>query len=157
MNNEIVSFKVLLNPVWDKVREIRNHVDNTLKDYPTDLREASVMTASELIENGIKHSASDRFGVHFNLHVGDDKISISVENKVRSTEDLDVFISNVDEIKKSENPMDLYLERLMELSDDPKKSKTRLGLYRIAYEGEFNIDYKLDGDILTVIGSRGIE
>lgn len=146
-----------IEPIWEKIRGIRKNVEEALEEYGEDICKAAAMAAAELIENAVKHSSSANTGTEIDLHADENQIIVTVTNVVRSAEDLQVFEDSVEKIKKSENLMELYLERLMELGNDPSESKTRLGLYRIAYEGEFGIDYELENDELKVIASRKIK
>jgi hypothetical protein len=61
---------------------------------------------------------------------------------------------HIDEIRNSDDPAELYTRRLQELMDNTVKGKTQLGLYRIAYEGEFSLSYRIDNSRLTIIAER---
>ena len=49
----------------------------------------------------------------------------------------------------------LYVARLQELLADPDASG-KLGLYRIRYEGGFQLASKYEGQVLTITATRGI-
>ena len=156
MGGKNVNLDFSIESVWEKIRDLRETVNLAMEQFGRDTREAAMMTATELVENAVKHSASHNAGIRFHLEADRNKIVITVTNKVRSEQDIRFFEHNVKQIKESDNPMDLYVHRLMELGDDPCESFTRLGLYRIAYEGEYEIDYKLQDGFLTVMASSSV-
>ncbi len=58
-----------LIPLWDGIKQIRNNVDEVLDRYPDEVRNASKMTASELMENAAKYGTSidQDTGISFEL------------------------------------------------------------------------------------------
>ncbi len=157
MSEKKIDQSFSIAPIWEKIRDVRKSIEQAMEEFSQDISQATAMTAAELIENAVKHSSADNTGINFKLQSVGNQVVVTVINIVRTAEDLQVFEETVEKIAKSDNLMELYLERLMELGDDPGESKTRLGLYRIAYEGEFSISYKLEKDTLTVIASRNFE
>lgn len=154
-----ISFTHKIDPLWDAVKQIRNKVEASLKnECSQELCDASKMTASELIENAVKHgSAVDNGeGIHFEFVATEKQIKVTAANKVQYKEDFETLQCYIDKINGSDDPQELYLERLKMLMDNTRLVKTQLGLFRIAYEGEFTLDYNFEDNILTVIAIRDI-
>ena len=63
----------------------------------------------------------------------------------------------INKIKNSPNLGELYMERLQEIALNPKSGKSQLGLFRIAYETGFTIDYEISGKKLIVKATKKIE
>ncbi len=156
--SNIVSFIYNISPIWDSVKMVREKVGSSLKMYNEELIEAGKMTASELIENAVKHGSSPEngSGIQFEFSADEKQIKISVTNKINSEEDYNVLKDNVNQIRASDNPEELYITRLCALMEDTKLNRSRLGLFRIAYEGEFELDYTFEDSIVTVTAIRDI-
>lgn len=150
--------KYYIDPLWDTVKKIRGEVEGILQDRGQEITDASKMTASELIENAVKYGCSieDGTGIQFELVLDENCIRIIVRNKVLSQDDFENVKSHIDNVNASNNPQELYLQRLMMLMENTRLSKSQLGLYRIAYEGEFKLEYDYDDSILTVMATRKI-
>ncbi len=158
MSNKQNTVKYYIDPLWDTVKKIRGEVESILKDRGRDIMDASKMTASELIENAVKYGCSieDGTGIQFELILDEDRIRILVRNKVLSQDDFENVKQHIDSVNAAENPQELYLQRLMMLMENTRISKSQLGLYRIAYEGEFVLKYDYSDSILTVTATRMI-
>jgi hypothetical protein len=158
--NEDVSFNISIKPTWSIVRELQEKTAQFMneKKKSKDISEASIMCATELIENAVKYGTEkpDGSNIDFELHADNEKIMIKVANGIKSEEDKDNVAEHIDKIKESDDPSMLYTERLMELMENPKPGISQLGLYRIAYEGEFTLDYSYQNKILTISAERKI-
>ena len=121
-----------------------------------DVVDATVMCAAELVENAVKYG-NDTDGVNtvlFDVSVKDGVVCVSVSNSVRDQRDLDSLRFHIDQIKKSSDPSQLYIGRLRDLIENPKGGISQLGLYRIAYEGEFSLDYRYENHVIKVVAFR---
>jgi len=155
MSNDI-SFSYQINPLWESVKHVRDEVNAILHGKSEELIDACKMTASELIENAVKYGnpIEKNAGIQFELALHGSHVRILVSNKIRLMDDFNTFISIVHTIQDSENTKDLYINRLKTLMEDPKIINSRLGLFRIAYEGGFNLDYTCEAQVLSVIATR---
>ena len=149
--------KISITPTWHAIDDIRQKIPAMLKDIKQDAVDAAVMVTSELLENAVKYggkvgSASE---IEFELSCENNLIKIQVSNVVESKNDLDDVLKHIDLIRNSTNPAELYTQRLMELLQK-NSGKTQLGLYSIAYEGEFKLDCKVNNDRLLVIAQRRV-
>ncbi len=145
-----------IKPVWDDIDDIREKIDSLLAGYDSELIVISVHVASELIENAVKYGSfikNDK-GIDFSIDVDDHRIEIKVVNKISSYENFETLKSTIEQIKLSDNPMELYTNRIMALLSKKTVSKSQLGLFRMAGEGNFFLDYQLENDILTVSATK---
>lgn len=153
------NFHVRFDPGWEMVKQIREKVESFVVDIDSELAYASKMVASELIENAIKYGISvDHLkGVNFELEMKDDQIRIMVSNGVKYDQDAMNVKEYLGMIQAAKDPKDLYIQRLSELLENPKSEKTQLGLFRIAYEGEFKLEHTYENRVLSVIATRPVK
>ena len=52
--------------------------------------------------------------------------------------------------------MALYIGRLREMLTEASMGASQLGLYRIAYEGQFAMEYSFEDGVLEVVASRNL-
>ncbi len=153
-----IHFDYHIEPIWEIVHQIRDKVEASLQDYSEELRYASKLAASELIENAVKYgiSVSNGTGITFDFAADEERIVITVSNRAMSLKDLDDVRHFIDQINASENVEALYLSRLHLLMENPNLEKTQLGLFRIAYEARCTLQYTIEQDILTVTATRQV-
>ena len=157
---EGVSINVLIKPTWSIIKDIQEKTMKYMesREKNKDLTEATMMCVTELIENAIKYGIEkpDGRNIEFDLVADEKKIRIMISNGIKSESDLKNVTTHIDSISASSDPAQLYTERLMELMENPKPGVSQLGLYRIAYEGEFKLSYKYESNIMTIIAERNI-
>jgi hypothetical protein len=147
-------------PFWRIVDRVRRNVRKTLAERPEEFRDAAAMTASELVENAVKYSASNGKGpsrIRFEMAVDESRVRIAVSNRVASPENRAELRSAIERIREVGDPRFLFVGRMYDLMNRPVSERTRLGLYRIAYEGGFVLDCRFDGDRATVIAAGPIQ
>lgn len=157
--NENLKIEFKIPPLWETINDIRNKIsaDDRVKD-DEEILNATTMVASELLENAIKygHHSQDFSAVEFSLDITDQEIRIQVKNAYHGDHKIDVLKKNIEKIRTSENPGDLYCERLIEIANNPKQNESGLGLYRIAYEGEFSLELENTDNVVIVTARRKI-
>lgn len=111
--------------------------------------------AAELLENAIKYGhwpdGAPRPG-HLHLRVWGDRHEAHVEvaNPVNPDSDaLKELLATIAWLKSFPSAEEAYRARLLEVATSPK-GVSKLGLVRIAYEGNCTIDAKVDGGVLRV-------
>jgi hypothetical protein len=141
---------------WHHLRELRRRVEATLEGCPDELRGAAVMTASELVENAIKHgeSVAGAAGASFSLALAEGVLTIEVANGARPSAGASL-LARVERIARTPDKESLYLERLHELFTTPGESGG-LGLYRVAFEGRFELQCAFQGEVVTVTARRAV-
>lgn len=143
--------------LWDRIRSVRERVAEACAELPADVRAAAVMVTSELVENAIKYGVvvqgMDEVMVRFRIDTG--RITVEVDNGVATQAAIDRVAEHVEQIRQASCRADLYIARLQELMRCPG-APGGLGLYRIGFEGEFDLSYESDGRTLTVRATRDL-
>ena len=129
-----------------------------LKAYEQSIIESSEIAASELIENAIKYgiATEDAPAVEFKFKCNSKHIEICVTNGIESIGSINELILCMEKIKTSTNKQELYIQRLQAILEQPNPSGSKLGLYRILSETEFDLSYKIEGQKLIVWAIRNI-
>ena len=146
-----------IQPLWPSVREMRGEVGERLAALSKELRNATTMTASELLENAIKYGESVPGAecIAFTLQADDAQIKIRVVNGSTNGSAVTLLRERVREIAAAEDKSALYFGRLQALLACPEESG-QLGLYRIAFEGQYELSCRYGDNIVTVIATRKI-
>jgi len=151
------SVNVSLPHTWDHIRQIRGRVAEVLKEAESSLRSAAVMVTSELVENAVKYGeavpAAQKISVA--LTVNETSIIIKVTNGSPDASGVATLAQRVDEIMSAPDKSVLYFTRLEELMADPTETG-KLGLYRIAFEGEFDIQLSYRDQVVSMTATRKI-
>ena len=79
------------------------------------------------------------------------KPKISVTNEINKLYGITELEGHFNKIIGSENPDTLYEERLKYLSEESLNEKVQLGLFRILYESDFKLNYKIENNLLSII------
>ena len=140
---------------WENVKRVRERVSEALVSAPEELRVASAMVASELLENAIKHGIPD-VSAHFLLEYSEHIIRIRVGNTPRSEDAVREANDRIEQLSDSPDKQKLYLSRFATLSTDPSASG-KLGLYRIGLEGAFALSCTSDGPTFWVTAVRSTQ
>ncbi len=143
---------------WDKLRNIRHEVKDFVDVVNNkDLSEAAMITASELCENAIKFGTniSNTENLRLSCEIEDNVIRIIVTCGIANDKNLDDLIRHINKINK-EDPSKLYTQRLMDSLNAKNPDGTKFGLYRIAYESQFKISYKITDNTLEINEERNI-
>lgn len=164
MNHIDIKFymKFTARPIWNIVTDIRKQIKFLMekKNFSIDTVDSLEITAMELFENAIKYGISTEDAVDVSLEISyDDKqeLQIIVSNGIESEESITNFLELIDKIRNSNNVESLYLSRLQEIARNPKTNKSQLGLFRIAYEAEFIINYEIIGKKLIIKATKKVE
>jgi len=147
-----------LKTMWSEVQEVRDRVQSLLVDLPEDVRAATVMTASELIENAIKYGESVPAAPQASVvlrHEGG-RIEIVVKNGVAAEETVRELMTHVDRLANAPDRMALYIDRLRELMTSGGLGGSKLGLYRIGCEGQFDLRCDYSERVITMTASRQV-
>ncbi|MBL9007164.1 MAG: hypothetical protein JNJ46_23105 [Myxococcales bacterium] len=151
------SIKMDIPVAWQFVKNVKLMVEETLRSYPDNIRYSAGMVASELVGNAIKYGDRTESApqAKFEISVTDSHVVIEVSNGVRSVDHLEQVTKRIDELAGSTNKEEFYLRRLQELLSGVSQG-SQLGIYRIGYEGEFDLSYTFVNQILTIKATRGL-
>lgn len=147
-----------LRTMWSEVQEVRDRVQSLLGDMPDELREATVMVASELVENAIKygHPVAEAPHATVSLDRDGDLIRVTVRNGAVSTASVRELRAHVDRLAQAPDRMALYLDRLRELMTSGGGG-SKLGLYRIGCEGGFDLRCDYVDQVVHMTATRRAE
>jgi len=153
MSNILVSSS--LPHTWDHIRTIRKQVGEALKDSDPNLCSAAMMVVSELMENAVKYGEGvpSAPNISLSLSMGANKLVISVRNGCGDAPAVKALEQRIREIAEAPDKSALYMERLEQLLADPLDTG-KLGLYRIAFEGEFDLQFDYADKVVTIIATR---
>lgn len=140
---------------WDHIRKIRKSVGEALKNSDPSLRMAAMMVTSELVENAVKYGEEVAAAPHINvaLTVQRDQLVISVSNGSADLSGIKELQRRVEEIVHAPDKSTLYMARLEELLAEPTETG-KLGLYRIAFEGQFDMHFQYVEQVVTITATR---
>lgn len=149
------SVSISLPHTWDHIRQMRGRVADALKDADESLRTATVMVTSELLENAVKYGEEVPAAkqIRVSLTVTEDSIIVKVINGSTDANGVAALARRVDEIMSAPDKSVLYFDRLEQLMSDPTESG-KLGLYRIAFEGQFDIQLHYQHQVVAMTATR---
>lgn len=151
-----------LTPRWEELPRLRRRASEFLRAHqlPRDTVDAVTMVTCELTENATKYGSfsGDAPQVEVRIALAAAEVTVEVAQPVNrdDTNNLGRLDRMVQWIRGFQDPFEAYLQRLKELStEDPTSSESRLGLVRIAYEGQSVLDFYVDErNILAVSAIR---
>jgi hypothetical protein len=130
-------------------------VGEALAGYDRALCSAAMMVTSELIENAVKYgeAVGAAPSISMSLSLSPDKLIISVRNGCTDVASVKALENRIREICEAPDKSTLYMARLEELLNNPCESG-KLGLYRIAFEGEFDLHFDYTQKVVSIIATR---
>lgn len=152
-----MSFDLQIEPEWNVIKHIKERIqsDSALVGIGADFRDAALLTAIELVENGLKYSEGPgAFPVKVHFEVTGGECLIQVVNSSASAEHK-AALQRLINRASVEDPFTLYVERLEQVKDRPD-GYSRMGLIRIAYEAEFRLSAEVAGDLVTLTARRAL-
>lgn len=140
---------------WTSVRAARNAATQALAGIPSNVCDSVVVSVGELVENAVKYGEPTHAAPELDvrLSICPSSIVIQVSNGSSSATSRVELEERIAEISRSNDVGALYVARLQQLLDDPGASG-KLGLYRVAFEGGFDLRVDCSDDVLTVTGTR---
>jgi hypothetical protein len=155
-----VTLQLSLRPVWEEIDALGGRCMDFFKGegLDPDAQNALSMVACELAENATKygHFNEDKEVVRVSLQILPTQVTVTVSNPVTQAEadELAVLDETVQWIRGFQDPFQAYLERLRDVSSQSLSSpESRLGLVRIAYEGQSTLDFFVGGDGVLVVSA----
>ena len=143
---------------WSNVEIIRNSILGCFRAAfaHLDSCERMAMVAGELMENAIKYGRWNDHDHQLRLRLrGNEKqVEIVVECPIEpnSPRVQDLF-DTLTWLKGFASPAQAYQARMLTIAEDPAASGSKLGLVRIAYEGNCTLTADLKGHVLRVKGA----
>ena len=161
MNATSSPLSLEIAPRWEEVASVRRETSSFLEGQglPREVVDAVAMVVCELTENATKYgvyrdTAQEQIGVRVSVGQGD--VTVEVNNPVSPSayENLTQLDKLVQWIRGYQDPFEAYLQRLKELSvEDLESPVSRLGLVRIAYEGQSVLDFYVNEENVLAISA----
>lgn len=160
MKHKKILLEFTLAANWHSTVSVRARTASRLKaeGWDSDIIDAVTMCITELTENAVKYGidAETDSKIHAEVIRDGNQIVVRVSNRVEKNRKFKSLIKAIEELHSTENPEELHLERMKEILYNPKKGSSKLGIYRIAYEGNFSINCKIEDGVLTVFAVHSI-
>lgn len=145
---------------WEGLRELRAQVGVHLADADDDLRDATVMAASELAENALKygHPVPGAEASRLRIELRGDLLVLTCTSGVLDPSVAHSTLDRIAVIQASPDKYGLYVARMREMlsQERPAGASTQLGLYRICGEGDFELHGELDGNVFHIHATRSL-
>ncbi len=153
-----VAIDAQIQPIWATVRVIRCKLNAKLASYPNRVRYATAMVASELLENAIKYGESipNLERITFSFMIRDGVCRIVVANGSNSQKNIGRLKAMIAEVNAADDKSALYTRRLQQLLENPS-DHSGLGIYRIGFEGDFELACEANDGIVTVVATRSVQ
>jgi two-component sensor histidine kinase len=116
---------------------------------------AIAMVTGELLENALKYgnwSQSDRTMFRLRVTGGTENVEISVQNPLKADDPTGSNLRKaIDWINSFPKPEAAYRARMLQIAqEDTEESPSRLGLVRIAFEGNCRLSMAIDNGVVSV-------
>jgi hypothetical protein len=142
---------------WKNIDLLRTSVQNCFTAAFADLDgcHAIAMVTGELLENALKYgnwSQSDRTMFRLRVTGGTENVEISVQNPLKADDPTGSNLRKaIDWINSFPKPEAAYRARMLQIAqEDTEESPSRLGLVRIAFEGNCRLSMAIDNGVVSV-------
>jgi len=144
---------------WRNIDLLRTSVQNCFIAVFADLDgcHAIAMVTGELLENALKYgdwTGSDRAMFRLRVEGKDPNIQVSVQNPLKKDDqNAQSLMRNIEWLASFPNPEAAYRARMLQIAQDESlddSAGSRLGLARIAFEGNCRLSAKIDNGAVTV-------
>ncbi len=148
-----------ISPVWSEIDNARKQLSEFLigNNVDLNLQHTVIMVSSELLENAIKYGETETaFPISLEIDIGINNIIIEVKDKINALQkkNLSTLDHHIQWIKGFQSPFEAFIEKLKTVSaKDLDDMESGLGLVRIAYEGQGDIDFYLDENDVVCISA----
>ncbi len=150
---------------WKNIDLLRTSVQNCFTAVFADLDgcHAIAMVTGELLENALKYgnwTATDRTMFRLRVTGQSENVEISVQNPLRPEDpnaaNLEKSINWINSFPKAG---DAYRARLLQIAQEESDAapSSRLGLVRIAHEGNCRLSMAIDNGVVTVMASLHLD
>src|SRR5688572_21873310 len=142
---------------WRNIDLLRTSVQNCFIAVFADLDgcHAIAMVTGELLENALKYgdwTSGDRAMFRLRVHGHEGNIEVSVQNPLKTNDASAAnLMSSLEWLNSFAKPEQAYRARMLQIAqDDSEGAPSRLGLVRIAFEGNCRIRAKVENGTVTV-------
>jgi hypothetical protein len=135
---------------------VKRHLEEHRDFCHPQCREAAIMATWELAENVVKYGLADDDGTAGTVGIAVSRRTMLIRtgNVAQWLGGSHEAISTITRVSAAANVGELYRQRLHELFGDNPGVRTRLGLFRVAHEGGFQLSYRYDAPFLEITAER---
>ncbi len=139
------------------IRDTRLTIAERLAHLSEEIRLATVMVVSELLENAIKYGDRSPSAppISLDVAIANGHVRIEMANATSSLEAVTRLADHVDRLTAASDKTVLWLKRVQELGNFPS-DHVGLGLYRVAIEGGFTLQWSYERPLVRVVATRSI-
>jgi hypothetical protein len=114
------------------------------------------LTIHELLENTLKYSTDGMVCLQVTVSdIGGSKVvKICASNRANPTQ-LGELKRRIDALRDTQDPMAFYVSMMIDSAG--REDGSGLGLARIRVEGEMDLAYTIDGDVITITAATPVE
>ena len=140
---------------WKNVDLLRTSVQNCFVAVFADLDgcHAIAMVTGELLENALKYgdwTTADRAQFRLRVHGREGNIEVSVQNPLRANDqNAAALMQSLEWLSSYPTPDQAYRARMLQIAQEDLEA-SKLGLVRIAAEGNCRISARVDNGTVTV-------
>ena len=142
---------------WRNIDLLRTSVQNCFIAVFADFDgcHAIAMVTGELLENALKYgdwTSGDRAMFRLRVQGHEGNIEVSVQNPLKGSDPhAESLRSSLDWLNGFQKPEQAYRARMLQIAqEDSDSAPSKLGLVRIAFEGNCKITAKVDNGTVTV-------
>ncbi|HEU4615537.1 MAG TPA: hypothetical protein VFS15_25760 [Kofleriaceae bacterium] len=142
---------------WRNVDLLRTSVQNCFIAVFADVDgcHAIAMVTGELLENALKYgdwATADRAMFRLRVHGREGNIEVSVQNPLKPSDpNAASLMASLEWLSSFPKPEQAYRARMLQIAqEDAEASPSKLGLVRIAFEGNCRITARVDNGAVTV-------
>ena len=142
---------------WKNIDLLRTSVQNCFIAVFADLDgcHAIAMVTGELLENALKYgdwNSTDRAMFRLRVRGSEGNIEVSVQNPLKPDDpNASALMSALEWLNSYPKPDQAYRARMLQIAqDDSEAAPSRLGLVRIAAEGNCRVTAKVENGTVTV-------
>ena len=142
---------------WKNIDLLRTSVQNCFIAVFADLDgcHAIAMVTGELLENALRYgdwTSGDRAMFRLRVHGREGNIEVSVQNPLKANDpNAESLRTALEWLNGFQKPEQAYRARMLQIAqEDSDSAPSKLGLVRIAFEGNCRITAKVDNGTVTV-------
>lgn len=142
---------------WRNVDLLRTSVQNCFIAVFADVDgcHAIAMVTGELLENALKYgdwASADRAMFRLRVHGREGNIEVSVQNPLKPSDpNAASLMASLEWLSSFPKPEQAYRARMLQIAqEDADAAPSKLGLVRIAFEGNCRITARVDNGAVTV-------
>lgn len=149
-----VAFRPNVELITSTRRFVAELFDSVLTD--PDMVSRVALTIHELLENTLKYSMDGMVCLRVTVSEVEGKrvVTICASNRARP-EQVTELQRRIDALQDAQDPMDFYVSMMLDSAG--RDDGSGLGLARIRVEGEMDLAYAVEGDVITITAATPVQ